>query len=111
MKQRLDAAGVEYSDARYLDDFVVIDRGLQNVFAAGLMRDQLCSVQDVSAGLVVDLMDPRPGDEVLDTCAAPGGKFYYAASRMGYEGKLVALDASENRLRALERGTRRKMGC
>ena len=37
MKQRLDAAGVEYSDAQYLDDFVVIDRGLQNVFAAGLM--------------------------------------------------------------------------
>ncbi|QDZ21907.1 S-adenosyl-L-methionine-dependent methyltransferase [Chloropicon primus] len=107
MKRKAEAAGVEFSETSYLEDFIVIEKGLQKVFSAGLMQDRLCSVQDISAGLVVDLMDPKAGEEVLDVCAAPGGKFYYAAARMNYEGKLVALDASRNRMRALENGIRR----
>lgn len=39
-------------------------------------------VQDEAAGLVVALLDPRPGEAILDACAAPGGKALYAASRM-----------------------------
>ena len=39
-------------------------------------------VQDESAGLVVALLDPQPGELVLDACAAPGGKSLYAAARM-----------------------------
>ena len=39
-------------------------------------------VQDHAAGLVVALLDPQPGEAVLDACAAPGGKALYAAARM-----------------------------
>ena len=39
-------------------------------------------VQDEAAGLVVALLDPHPGEDILDACAAPGGKALYAASRM-----------------------------
>ena len=39
-------------------------------------------VQDHAAGLVVALLDPQPGETVLDACAAPGGKALYAAARM-----------------------------
>lgn len=39
-------------------------------------------VQDEAAGLVVALLDPQPGETILDACAAPGGKALYAASRM-----------------------------
>ena len=43
----------------------------------------LCTqVQDEAAGLVVALLDPQPGETILDACAAPGGKALYAASRM-----------------------------
>ena len=39
-------------------------------------------VQDEAAGLVVALLDPQPGEAVLDACAAPGGKTLFAAARM-----------------------------
>jgi 16S rRNA C967 or C1407 C5-methylase (RsmB/RsmF family) len=44
--------------------------------------DDLLQVQDESAGLVVALLDPQPGEDVLDACAAPGGKALFAAARM-----------------------------
>lgn len=40
-------------------------------------------VQDEAAGLVVALLDPQPGESILDACAAPGGKTLFAAARMG----------------------------
>ena len=39
-------------------------------------------MQDEAAGLVVALLDPQPGEAVLDACAAPGGKTLFAAARM-----------------------------
>ena len=44
--------------------------------------DPVVQVQDEAAGLVVALLDPQPGESILDACAAPGGKALYAASRM-----------------------------
>ncbi|PNH12092.1 Ribosomal RNA small subunit methyltransferase B [Tetrabaena socialis] len=58
-------------------------------------------VQDESAGLVVSLLDPQPGDRLLDCCAAPGGKTLFAAARMRGVGSITALDVSSGRLRAL----------
>lgn len=46
------------------------------------MANGSCHIQDESAGLVVALLDPQPGDTVLDCCAAPGGKTMFAAARM-----------------------------
>jgi 16S rRNA methyltransferase RsmB/F len=43
-------------------------------------------VQDEAAGLVVALLDPQPGEAILDACAAPGGKTLFAAARMGQVG-------------------------
>ena len=40
-------------------------------------------MQDEAAGLVVALLDPQPGEAILDACAAPGGKTLFAAARMG----------------------------
>ena len=46
------------------------------------MRDGKVAVQDEGAGLVVSLLDPKPGERILDACAAPGGKCVYVAERM-----------------------------
>jgi len=58
----------------------------------------LCYVQDPSTLMACELLDPQPGERVLDACAAPGGKTSYLAQLMKNEGKIVACDVSADRL-------------
>ena len=98
----LDEAGIEWQPGRYLDDFIRVPK-LQPIVRGGFLKDGWCAVQDESAGLVVRLLDPHPGDTVLDICAAPGGKTLYAASIMRGEGRLLATDVQADRLEKLTR--------
>src|SRR5206468_8584087 len=59
-------------------------------------------VQDPSTLMAVRTLDPRPGEIVLDLCAAPGGKLTYIAQLMRNQGRLVAHDSSPERRRLLE---------
>lgn len=61
----------------------------------------LCYVQDPSTLMAVELLDPQPGETVLDACAAPGGKTSYMADLMHNEGHIVACDSSRLRLERL----------
>ena len=61
-------------------------------------RDGRAQPQDDSAAAVVPLLDPQPGETVLDLCAAPGGKTTQIAERMRDEGTLMAVDVSQQKL-------------
>jgi 16S rRNA (cytosine967-C5)-methyltransferase len=56
---------------------------------------------------VVELLDPRPGERVLDTCAAPGAKATAIAERVGAEGSVVAADRHARRLALVGRDAER----
>ncbi len=64
-------------------------------------------IQDPSTLLAVDLLDPQPGDEVLDVCAAPGGKTTYLAQKMENRGQIIAADTSNHRLGRVAENCRR----
>lgn len=70
-------------------------------------RDGRMTVQDEASQLVVELLDPRPGERVLDVCSAPGGKTTAAAERVGTGGFVQALDRHAGRLGLLRRDLRR----
>jgi len=71
-------------------------------YAAGAFTPQSRASQ-----LVAPLLDPRPGERVLDLCAAPGGKTTHVAALMGDEGEIVAVEKHPGRARALEVTARR----
>ena len=56
-------------------------------------------VQDESAQRAAELLAPQPGETVLDLCAAPGTKTTHLAELMRNEGRLIATDSNEERLR------------
>ena len=59
------------------------------------------SVQDRQAQRIVPLLDPQPGERILDACAAPGGKATHCAEWMGDRGEVWAVDRSAARLERL----------
>ncbi|MGD0813265.1 MAG: 16S rRNA (cytosine(967)-C(5))-methyltransferase RsmB [Verrucomicrobiota bacterium] len=56
-------------------------------------------VQDPGTLLAVNDLDPRPGESILDLCAAPGGKTAYIAQRMDNRGRIAARDNQPERLK------------
>lgn len=58
-------------------------------------------IQEPSAQAVGVLLDPRPGERVLDLAAAPGGKTTHLAARMGGKGLLLAAEVDGKRVRGL----------
>ncbi|MGH7181097.1 MAG: 16S rRNA (cytosine(967)-C(5))-methyltransferase RsmB [Nitrospiraceae bacterium] len=55
-------------------------------------------VEDEAAQLIPPLLDPQPGDIVLDACAAPGGKSTHLADLMQNKGIIYAIDRTGARL-------------
>ncbi len=50
-------------------------------------------MQEPSAATAVEVLDPKPGDYVLDLCAAPGGKSTQIAAKLSGEGLIWSNDA------------------
>ena len=64
--------------------------------------DGLVSVQDASAQLAALLLDPQPGERVLDACAAPGNKTAHLLEHAGGDLKVTAVDVDAERLAPLK---------
>jgi 16S rRNA (cytosine967-C5)-methyltransferase len=64
-------------------------------------------VQDRAAQRIAPLLNPQPGERILDACAAPGGKSTHLAELMGDQGLVLALDRGEARLRRVSRNAER----
>jgi 16S rRNA (cytosine967-C5)-methyltransferase len=70
-------------------------------------RDGWFYIQDPSTLLAVEQLDPQPGETVLDLCAAPGGKTAFIAQQMQDQGRLIATDISEERLKLVRENCQR----
>ena len=66
-----------------------------------------CYVQDPSTAIACELLQLKPGEKILDACAAPGGKTSYLAELMKNEGLIVASDRDPARLLLLKQNLAR----
>lgn len=64
-------------------------------------------LQGIAAQLPVEVLDPLPGEQVLDCCAAPGGKTTQLAQLMSNRGVIVALEKKSHRLKSLRNNLER----
>jgi 16S rRNA (cytosine967-C5)-methyltransferase len=78
-------------------DFVELD-----ALPTGALRQGHCYIQDPSTVIACQLLGPKPGEKVLDACAAPGGKTGYIAQLMQSLGTIVACDRDPERLEILK---------
>lgn len=102
----LTDAGYAARPFSYSDEGVVLaaaaDVDALPGFAAGRV-----SVQDGAAQLAAGLLDARPGERILDACAAPGGKTAHVLERQPQLAEMVALDRDAERLARVEQNLQR----
>jgi 16S rRNA (cytosine967-C5)-methyltransferase len=84
-----------------LDEALVLD-GAFDAHASAPWRDGWFVAQARAAMLVSHVLDPQPGERVLDLCAAPGGKTTHIAALMQGRGGVVAVERSRGRAEKLE---------
>jgi 16S rRNA (cytosine967-C5)-methyltransferase len=97
---------------KYSDKLVEVDPGtyrlngspsvLSMYFEKGLFQ-----VQDFASFLAIKAVDPAPGNDVLDLCAAPGGKTATLAQLMKNRGRIISVDYSRNRIASWKTETER----
>jgi 16S rRNA (cytosine967-C5)-methyltransferase len=64
-------------------------------------------IQDPSTAAACRLLDPQPGERVLDACAAPGGKTTFLAQLMKNQGEIIACDRDAARLQIVRENAQR----
>ena len=107
VESALENIGVTSSRIPYLPQALRLTKSSGAINQLPGYREGWWSVQDSSAQLVTHLLDPQPGETIIDACAAPGGKTTHIAELMGDRGMVWAFDRSEQRLKKVQANAQR----
>lgn len=87
----MTAAGFSVRSSPIAGNGIIADKA-GNLVHTEWYKEGLMTIQDESSMLVAAVADPKPGMQVLDCCAAPGGKSTALAEKMQNKGKVIAND-------------------
>lgn len=103
---RLQTADIAAEPCRFAPEGIQV---MQRCLIASLpgFDEGLFTVQDEASQLVAHLLAPQIGEQILDMCAAPGGKATHLAQLMADEGNITATDLNARRIRRISESAER----
>ena len=101
LKKQLNAIGISTENGYYIDSAVHI-KGSSDLSETEPFIKGMFHVQDESSILAVSVLNPKPGETVLDVCAAPGGKSFLAAEKMNNTGRIVSCDIHPHKIELIK---------
>lgn len=104
--ERLKDEGVTAEKLTILPNCLTADK-LPNLRASKSFNEGLFTVQNTASQLCCHAADAKPGDTVIDMCAAPGGKSFTLAFNMQNRGIIKSLELYEQRLKLISDGAKR----
>ncbi|MDO4269623.1 MAG: 16S rRNA (cytosine(967)-C(5))-methyltransferase RsmB [Eubacteriales bacterium] len=105
MRAALEAQGVTAVPHRAFPEILLCAGG--DVAATPEFQAGKLTIQDAASALAAAVAAPKPGETVLDCCAAPGGKSFAMAERMENRGRVVSCDIYEHKLKKIAEGAAR----
>ena len=102
LREALLKEGIETKPAPRAPDGLMLT-ARKNVFPTESFRSGHFEVQDGASQQISPMLDPKPGDRVIDACAGAGGKTLHLAALMGNKGKIISLDVVERKLEELRK--------
>jgi 16S rRNA (cytosine967-C5)-methyltransferase len=106
LADKLAEIGIHSRATPFSSDGLIAEK---NPFPGGeqLFQNGLFFHQDEASQIVPYLLQPRSNEMILDACAAPGGKGTHIAQIMENEGRIIALDHQEKKIRLIEENAKR----
>lgn len=102
----LKTEGVRAEKHPWLEDCVILsDTG--DISATIAFQEGKFHVCDPASQMCAATLGVVPGNRVLDTCAAPGGKSFTIAQFLKGEGELISCDIHEHKIKLLNKGAER----
>ncbi|MGN0414887.1 MAG: 16S rRNA (cytosine(967)-C(5))-methyltransferase RsmB [Agathobacter sp.] len=101
LRERLESEGIQVEEIPGIPYAFALS-GIDYLAGLNSFAEGLFYVQDVSSMMVAQTAGPRPGDYVIDVCAAPGGKSTHMAELMQGTGMVEARDLTEYKVGLIE---------
>ncbi len=89
-----------------MENFLKVE-GAKNIEGLTCFEQGWFTPQDEAAGFIPYILDPKPGERVLDACSSPGGKTTLMAELMKNEGEIKAWDIQQHRVDLVNRAVSR----
>jgi len=105
--ERLGQLDVSLSSVEWMDEGLFIDSGLPLIRDSELVNNGEAYIQNAASWLPVLALNPAPGENILDMCAAPGGKTSHIAQKAQNKAFITANDNSRPRLHKLQNNLQR----
>ena len=106
LQSSLEEEGVRVTPHPWLPGCFTVS-GTGSLESLRAWREGKFLVQDAAARLAALAADPKPGNFVIDVCAAPGGKSFAMSSLMNCKGKILSCDMEEHKLQLMKLGAER----
>lgn len=103
--KKLKEQNIECKKTKVKSSYIV--DGLNNISNNDLFKQGYFTIQDSAATLVVNILDPKENENILDMCSSPGGKTTHIAELMNNTGKITACDIYANRLKLVNDNAKR----
>jgi 16S rRNA (cytosine967-C5)-methyltransferase len=104
----LHGMGLKVEPSPYLADALRLSGVRHSIASLPVFEKGWVQAQDEASQLISLLLDPHPGERILDLCAGFGGKSTHVGSLMRNEGEIVAVDQSSWKLEELRQNARRQ---
>jgi 16S rRNA (cytosine967-C5)-methyltransferase len=105
-RERLLKEGIETERTKFSPIGLILSKRV-NLPSLQSFREGWFEVQDEGSQIISLLVDPQPGELLIDACAGGGGKTLALAALMSNRGRIIALDVDEQRLKKLQRRAER----
>ncbi|MBR6735272.1 MAG: 16S rRNA (cytosine(967)-C(5))-methyltransferase RsmB [Oscillospiraceae bacterium] len=102
--ERLKSEGVEAKKSGKLENCLLVSGDPAHTKAH---EEGLFHIQDLCSQQAAVTLGAKPGEKILDICAAPGSKSFTIAEEMGNNGSILSCDVAEKRLKKVLDGAKR----
>lgn len=105
LEEKLKEKQINYEQAQN-PNFLYL-KNVKNIASLDLFQKGFFTVQDEGAGEIGYVLNPKPGEKILDACSAPGGKTTHLAELMNNEGEILAWDIHLSRIKLVDENAKR----